>query len=362
MTNLMTASLSQASIFNEMTVDLWQQVQPRLQQSGIYQKIVAYFQHSEPRSDQQDSQRFDGSSIAIQSLLDQMAQTVIDLVSEVTQTDPQTHDLSAVTDVRQDAQSSASALAFDAATADPVDNHLQSDSVEPSAFAQEAAHEMETAMLDETATLKADLPLAKFKNPFHWSTKPSPAELQMQRQQAREARLLEIIDLLKQTRLQKGISLTQINQSTHVTIHQLQLLENGELDQLPEDIYLRGFIRRIGNVLGLNGMALASSIPSVDDDVEAHTVRPSWQVGAQAPAQHGLQFQSAHLYVAYAALMAGSAGGLNMIMNASQPTATELPPLEPLTESSQPSDDLSYLNPDGLKSLQEVAPPENMPY
>lgn len=357
MTNLMTASLSQASIFNEMTADLWQQVQPRLQQSGIYQKIVAYFQHSEPRSDQQDSQRFDGNSVAIQSLLDQMAQTVIDLVSEVTRTDPQTHDLSDVTDVRQDAQSSA--LAFDAVTAAPVNDHLQSDPVEPSASAQESA-EMETAMLDETAAPNADSPLAKFKNPFHWSTKPSPAELHMQRQQARETRLLEIIDLLKQTRLQKGISLTQINQSTHVTIHQLQLLENGELDQLPEDIYLRGFIRRIGNVLGLNGMALASSIPSVDDDVEAHTVRPSWQVGAHAP--RGLQFQSAHLYVAYAALMAGSAGGLNMMMNASQPTTTELPPLEPLTESSQPSDDLSYLNPDGLKSLQEVAPPENMPY
>lgn len=351
MTNLMTASLSQASIFNEMTADLWQQVQPRLQQSGIYQRIVACFQQSEPSRDQQDSQRFDGSSVAIQSLLDQMAQTVIDLVSEVAQTQPQAHDLS---DVQSDARSSVAALAFDVAIADAV---------EPSAFAQESAPEREFDefdTLDEAAAPDADSPLTKFKNPFHWSTKPSPTELHMQRQQAREARLLEIIDLLKQTRLQKGISLTQINQSTHVTIHQLQLLENGELDQLPEDIYLRGFIRRIGNVLGLNGMALASSIPSADDDVEAHTVRPSWQVGAHAP--RGLQFQSAHLYVAYAALMAGSAGGLNMMMNASQPTATELPPLEPMMESSQPSDDLSYLNPDGLKSLQEVAPPENMPY
>ena len=353
MTNLMTASLSQASIFNDITADLWQQVQPRLQQSGIYQKIVAYFQHSEPRSDQQDSQRFDGSSVAIQSLLDQMAQTVIDLVSEVTQAHPQTYVLS---EAREDAQSSASASAFEATTADPADDHLQASSIEPSA----SAYQPESAILDETAASNAASPLTKFKNPFHWPTRPSPAELQMQRQQAREARLLEITDLLKQTRLQKGISLTQIHQSTHVTIHQLQLLENGDLDQLPEDIYLRGFIRRIGNVLGLNGMALASSIPSADDDIEAHTVRPSWQVGEHAP--RGLQFQSAHLYVAYAALMAGSAGSLNMIINSSQPTTTELPPLEPITESSQSTDDLSYLNPNSLKSLQEIAPPENMPH
>ncbi|MGP1383353.1 MAG: helix-turn-helix domain-containing protein [Thainema sp.] len=349
MTDLMTASLSQASILNAMTTDLWQQVQPRLQQSGIYQKIVAYFQQSDPHSDQHSHQRFDDNPVAIQSLLDQMAQTVINLVSEVTQPSADlTTQLNSQlnTDIpihtAQDTESAADDMALLVGMAD-----AQAETTD--------LHAVETAIAEYP---KAS-PLNKLKNPFHWSAKPSPMELRTQRQQARAARLLEIADLLKHTREQKGISLAQIHQSTHVTIHQLQLLENGNLEQLPEDIYLRGFIRRIGNVLGLDGMALASSIPSLDD-VEAHTVKPSWQVGMETP--RGIQFQSAHLYVAYAALMAGSAGGLNLIINSSQPTTTELPPLEPLTESSQSNDDLSYLNPDSLKSLQEVAPPEVMPY
>lgn len=347
MTDLMTASLSHTSIFNGVTTDLWQQVQPRLQQSGIYQKIVACFQQSEPPHPQHH--HLDGNPALIQSLLDQMAQTVIDLVSEVTQSSTpfgSQFDMDvpvSTTDVETDDDDITLLLGQPDAQPATVDGH-----------------EMETAIADSLSPTSS--PITKLKNSLHWSAKPSAAELQLQRQQARDTRLLEIMELLRQTREQKGISLTQIHQSTHVTVHQLKILESGDLERFPEDIYLRGFIRRIGNVLGLNGMALASSIPSLDD-VEEHTVRPSWQVGAHAPSSSGsMQFQSAHLYVAYAALMAGAAGGLNMMMNASQPTATELPPLEPLTESTESTDDLSYLNPDGLKSFQEVAPPEVMPY
>lgn len=360
MTNLMTASLSQANILNEMTTDLWQQVQPRLQQSGIYQRIVACFQHHDLHSDQRGNQRLNSNPAVIQSLLDQMAQTVIDLVSEVNQSNLQTSDQPHAVRAAQSLADAAEVTAFAASTATPIDSaaDLATDLAADDGLAADASDWVEPSASVQEVVSAIAAPLAKLKHSLQGATKPSPAELKMQRQEARDARLLEIMDLLKQTRQQKGISLTQIHQSTHVTIHQLQLMEDGQLDQLPEDIYLRGFIRRIGNVLGLNGMALASSIPSLEE-VEAHTVKPAWQIKT-AEAPRG--FQSAHLYVAYAALMAGSAGGLNMMLNASQPTATELPPLEPLTESTQPTDDLSYLNPDSLKSLQEIAPPENMPY
>lgn len=57
--------------------------------------------------------------------------------------------------------------------------------------------------------------------------------------------------LLKSARLEKGISLDQIERSTKINKRFLQALENGDYQKLPHPTFVRGFIRNYGNYLDL---------------------------------------------------------------------------------------------------------------
>jgi cytoskeletal protein RodZ len=56
---------------------------------------------------------------------------------------------------------------------------------------------------------------------------------------------------LLRVRQDRGISLYQLHLQTLVPLHHLKALETGQTDKLPEDIYVRGFVRRLGDALGL---------------------------------------------------------------------------------------------------------------
>jgi hypothetical protein len=136
---------------------------------------------------------------------------------------------------------------------------------------------------------------------FHKANQPTAETLA----ERREASLLEIGSRLRQARLGRGISLDQLNYQTRIPTHQLKALEAGLAEQLPEDIYVRGFIRRIGDVLGLNEAELMALLPSPEPN---KIIVPSWQRVSQTPTSSHLR--PVHLYVGYAALMAGATGGL----------------------------------------------------
>ncbi len=121
----------------------------------------------------------------------------------------------------------------------------------------------------------------------------------------RESSLREIGYHLRQARLKRGISIDQLNCQTRIPIHLLKALENGHAEQLPEDIYVRGFLRRIGDVLGLHEADLTALLPSPAPNA---VIVPSWQRISQTPTSNHLR--PVHLYVGYAALMAGATGGL----------------------------------------------------
>lgn len=204
-----------------------------------------------------------------------------------------------------------------------------------------------------TASLQANF--SRLKTVLTRSGQPQAEDVAALKQQEWQTAVQATMQHLKQVREQQGLSLEHLHRYTRITLHQLQALEQGDVDQLPEDIYVRGFIRRIGNALGLNGIALASAIPSLNQP-ENHNVVPSWSQSSE-PAR----LQTPHLYLAYATLMAGAAGGLHLISQASEPQASSLPPLEPMTESVQPAE-VEDLNPEALSAIQDVAPPEMMPY
>ncbi len=201
-------------------------------------------------------------------------------------------------------------------------------------------------------------------------TKPtkkfSKAELAAQKlQQEREELLRKVGQELRQVREARSLSLQQLYNQTLVPIHHIEALEAGRINELPEDVYIRGFIRRIAQALGLNGVAMVASIPEPDP---VKSVVPSWYHSASLP---GFQLNSIHLYLGYTALIAGAVGGLSWMSKQAAPEMSVDPePVPPSQSSASPKAERTQAtNKPGLKSSKtgiragsDIAPPEALPF
>lgn len=132
----------------------------------------------------------------------------------------------------------------------------------------------------------------------------SPAE------EKRAAVLRTLGQQLRQARENQALTLEHLHIKTWVPLHQLRSLELGQVEALPEDIYIEGFVRRLAPLLQVNqdellaplrSLRAAPPIPNVSKKLAA--MPP--QAKPQRPS-----LQPAHLYLGYAALMTGAASGL----------------------------------------------------
>lgn len=128
---------------------------------------------------------------------------------------------------------------------------------------------------------------------------PTPEEL-------RQSQLHAIGKAIQDARVAKAIPLEAVHQKTLVARHQIRAIEAGEGRWLPEDIYLKGFIRRMGDAVGLDGQALADQLTPMPT---APSVRPSWH--QHSPAIAAAHMDPTRLYIGYAAVVAGSVWGLS---------------------------------------------------
>ena len=87
-----------------------------------------------------------------------------------------------------------------------------------------------------------------------------------------KSQLSHLGNLLKQKREEQGRSLEDISLRTYIRPQMLRAIEAATVEDLPQPIFVQGFIRRYGESLGLNGAELAQQFPvhSVPD-----TPRPS---------------------------------------------------------------------------------------
>lgn len=76
--------------------------------------------------------------------------------------------------------------------------------------------------------------------------------------EAQEDKFQTISSYLKQARVEKSLSIEEVAMTTLVPMRALQALETGKVENLPEAIYVQGFIRRYGDAVGLNGKELAA--------------------------------------------------------------------------------------------------------
>lgn len=93
--------------------------------------------------------------------------------------------------------------------------------------------------------------------------------------------MLELGSALRAERERQGRSLEEIYQATRITVRYLQHIERGEFEELPGEVYLKGFLRRYAQFLGLDGEALvrqyverrAASLPDVAQTPPSHAPR-----------------------------------------------------------------------------------------
>lgn len=124
--------------------------------------------------------------------------------------------------------------------------------------------------------------------------------------EAQEKQLKEISTYLRQVRQEKALSIEDIAAQTLIRLVFLQALEEGRFAELPEPVYIQGFIRRYADALELDGNALANSlvINFIPVDSNNHSHSSDQKLNIQIP-----------LILTYILLLVAASAGLFYILN-----------------------------------------------
>lgn len=164
-------------------------------------------------------------------------------------------------------------------------------------------------------------------------------------EQQRAEKLAEIGGQLWASRQEQGLSLEEVVMLTRIPKRLLQAIEEGNLAELPEPVYIQGLIRQFADALGFNGVELSSTFPIVYQQVNP---KPAWTT---RPIK---QLRPLHLYVLYIFVIVCSVSGLSQLLNDSALQASTTP-IRTKTEK----DSLGQLNEAPAKQVSEVKPESN---
>ncbi|WP_414577286.1 helix-turn-helix domain-containing protein [Anabaena sp. CCY 9402-a] len=77
--------------------------------------------------------------------------------------------------------------------------------------------------------------------------------------ETQKEQLLKISRYLRQAREEKSIRIEEVAAKTHIRLSFLKALDAGDFEELPERVYVQGFLRRYADIVGLDGTAVANS-------------------------------------------------------------------------------------------------------
>ncbi len=129
---------------------------------------------------------------------------------------------------------------------------------------------------------------------------PTPSEI-----------LAAIGSQLRQLREQQQLSIDDMSARTQVQPRLIQAIETGHLEILPEPVYVRGMVKRYGDSLGLDGLALSQQVPiweREDRIYEQQTVR-------QNSSFHAPQIKPVHVYMGYTLAILGIGAGISPLLS-----------------------------------------------
>jgi cytoskeletal protein RodZ len=129
-----------------------------------------------------------------------------------------------------------------------------------------------------------------------------------------QEQLEEIIGCLRQAREEKSISIEEIANQTLIRLAFLYALEKGEFEELPEPVYVQGFIRRYADAVNLDGNAFAHNFAAIFLSEKSSNLNQNDEI---KPDIH------IPLFVPYLLLLIAACFGLFQILNL-QPKAESL--------------------------------------
>ncbi|MGA9380900.1 MAG: RodZ domain-containing protein [Phormidium sp.] len=127
-------------------------------------------------------------------------------------------------------------------------------------------------------------------------------------EEQRAKKLGEMGDYLRHLREEQALSLDDVASITKVPARMLNAIEEGCLEPLPEPVYIKGFIKRYAEALGLNGSEFASVFPT------AQVFTAKRQFWGELPAA---QLKPIHLYLFYIVIIILAVTGLSQMVDRS---------------------------------------------
>ncbi|MBG1242706.1 helix-turn-helix domain-containing protein [Nostoc sp. NZL] len=139
-----------------------------------------------------------------------------------------------------------------------------------------------------------------------WLRKKNNHQPSLSLEQQRAEKLAEMGAQLWALRQEQGLSLEQVVVLTRIPRRLLQAIEEGNLNDLPEPVYIQGLIRQFADALGLNGVEFSGTFP-----ISSAQVNPQGR-GNNSPLD---QLRPIHLYFLYIFLIVCSVNGLSQLLN-----------------------------------------------
>ncbi|MBC6430266.1 helix-turn-helix domain-containing protein [Nostoc sp. HG1] len=139
-----------------------------------------------------------------------------------------------------------------------------------------------------------------------WLRKKNNLQPSLSLEQQRTEKLAEMGAQLWALRQEQGLSLEQMVALTRIPRRLLQAIEEGNLNDLPEPVYIQGLIRQFADALGLNGVEFSGTFP-----ISSAQVNPQG-MGNNSPLD---QLRPIHLYFLYILLIVCSVNGLSQLLN-----------------------------------------------
>lgn len=113
-----------------------------------------------------------------------------------------------------------------------------------------------------------------------------------------------ICHILKDTRLNKGLTLEEVAQRTYIKLHYLEALEEGYLDRLPAPVHTYGYIRQYAKLLGLDGGAMVAEFQAYEKSQSSPG--PS---GHSGPLRQAQPEPAAESYSPFKGMLGGNGNG-----------------------------------------------------
>lgn len=125
-------------------------------------------------------------------------------------------------------------------------------------------------------------------------------------EQLRAEKLSELGAQLAASRQERNLSLEEMVLLTKIPRRLLQAIEEGNLNELPEPIYIQGLIRQYAEALGFNGVEFASKFPIASATVN---FEPAQKIRFMS------QLRPLHLYLLYIFVIVCSVSSLSHLLN-----------------------------------------------